>query len=101
MKVVCVNDKHRPNEIKDSNWIKVGKIYNVAKLKKSLITGEQFYELEEVKPDAPYGGYKINRFAIPDIEIEKFCKLFNVDVQTEQELLELLKEKEVLQEELI
>ena len=101
MIVVCVNDKHRPNEIKDSNWIKQGKVYNVAKLKRSVITGEKFYELVELKPDAPYGGYKIQRFAIPLMEIDKFCKMFNVDIDTDEELLELLTEKGVLEEEYI
>ena len=101
MKVICINNKYRANEIKESNWLKLGEEYTVVKLLKSVITGEQFYELEEVKPDSPYGGYKVTRFAIPESEILKFCAMFNVDIPTDDDLLELLKEKQVLEEEFI
>jgi hypothetical protein len=101
MKIICINNKHRPNEIRDINWLHLGDEYTVVKLLKSVITGEQFYELAEVKPDSPYGGYKITRFAIPESEILKFCDMFNVDIPTDDDLLELLKEKQVLEEDFI
>lgn len=101
MIIICTDISNKPNDVRDSNWLKLGEQYTVVKLLKSVITGEQFYELAEVKPDSPYGGYKVTRFAIPESEILKFCAMFNVDIPTDDDLLELLKEKQVLEEEFI
>jgi hypothetical protein len=101
MKVVCIDDTHKPEEVRSTNWIKKGVEYTVAKLMKNKLTGVQYYQLEEVKPDAPYGGYRVNRFAIPVEEIEKFFEMFEVGEKSQEELLELLKEKGILEEELV
>lgn len=69
MIVVCVNDSAKPNDIKQCNWVKKDQEYTVVKLLKSVITGEQFFVLEEIQPDSPYGGYKINRFGL-DVDID-------------------------------
>lgn len=101
MKVICIDDSGRPNEIRTSNWLVRGNEYTVKKLLKSLITNQQYYSLEEVTPDPPYGGYRIERFAIPEDEIEKFFAMFEIPQTTQEELLELLTEKGILEEELV
>lgn len=101
MKVICIDNSNKPNEIQTKNWLVKGKEYTVKKLLKSLITNEQYYSLEEVTPDPPFGGYKVQRFAIPSDEIEKFFKMFKISPETQEELLELLTEKGILEEELV
>jgi len=64
-KVVCVNDRFKPAELGDSQWIKKGEIYTVidAKFmkKQNMSIG---YKLEEVKlpEDSPYKFLAANRF---------------------------------------
>ena len=83
LKVVCINNSNRPNEIRLCNWPRLDTEYTVVKMKRSIITSEKFFELEEIKPDSPYGGYKVERFG--------------VDIS---DILKLIEEK-VLEEELI
>lgn len=64
LKVTCINDAERPNEVRITNWIKKGNDYTPIKIVKSKLSGDRFFVLEEVQPDAPYGGYNINRFAL-------------------------------------
>ncbi len=64
LKVTCINDSARPNEVRLTNWIKKGNDYTPVKIVKSKLTGDRFFVLEEVQPDPPYGGYNINRFDI-------------------------------------
>jgi len=71
--VKCLNDTAKPNDIKSCNWVKKGQEYTVVKIVKSIITGEQFFVLEEIQPDAPYGGYKVNRFGI-EVDIDKLVE---------------------------
>lgn len=70
MNCLCINNSNRPNEIRLSNWLELHKEYTVVKLKVSKITGEQFFVLEEVSPDAPYGGYLISRFSFDLADLE-------------------------------
>jgi len=81
MKVLCIDNSNKPNEIRTSNWIKLKQEYNVVKIKRNRLTNEEFFELEEIKPDAPYGGYKVTRFS------------FDLT-----ELLDLVKSKEIPEE---
>ncbi len=65
MKVICIDDSNRPNEVKLTNWVKKDKDYTVVKLLYNPIQNKRFFVLEEVQPDPPYGGYAIERFGIP------------------------------------
>jgi len=76
-KCTCVNSKNKPNDIKASNWVVENSEYTVLKLRRSVLTGEQFLELKEVQPDPPYGGYKASRFAF---DVESFERLFGVEL---------------------
>jgi len=76
MKVECIDDSHRPEDISMSNWIKKGVIYTVEKLIKINMTGDYAFELEEVKTNSPlYAGYNIKRFKpvdeLPDDVLER------------------------------
>ena len=104
MKIIALNTENRPNEISSKNWIVKNKEYTVIALLKSVITGEQFYKLKEVQPDSPYGGYKVNRFAIPIEELSRLCELYNIniaDVPRIEEFIKKLVEVKELEEELI
>jgi hypothetical protein len=65
MKVICINDKNRPNEVPESHWVKEGKIYTVLRTCKLNIQGGKVgFELEEInlKPFSPYEYFDSGRF---------------------------------------
>ena len=65
MKVICTNDKGKPGDVFQKDWIKEGEKYTVVKVQNSLVSGIPFFVLEEIQPGAPYGGYAVNRFSLP------------------------------------
>ena len=72
MKITCTNDKGKPNDVLQKDWLEEGKEYTVIKLQNSLVSGIPFFVLEEIQPGAPYGGYAVNRFSIPkDTSLEE------------------------------
>ncbi len=78
-KLVCIDDSNKPNEISSSHWIKKDNKYTPVKLCKHLLTGKQFFVLEEVQPDNPlYGGYNVNRFGINIEDLEEFVQENNL-----------------------
>jgi hypothetical protein len=84
MKVVCIDDTHRPNEVQLKNWIKKGQEYTAVKLYRNPLSGDQFFKLEEVQPDPPYAGYRIQRFSF---DVQEFIETF---VETEKSVEELV-----------
>ena len=68
MKVICVNDRNKPDSVLSSEWIKEGEIYNVKEVVRlGLKTGKFGYILEEVqlsRASFPYESYSTERFAI-------------------------------------
>jgi hypothetical protein len=68
MKVICVNDRNKPDRVLSSEWIKEGEIYNVREVVRlGLQPGKFGYILEEVqlsKASFPYESYNAERFAI-------------------------------------
>ena len=84
MKVLCIDDAGRPNDIPNSQWVKEGSIYHVTNAVKCNIQGGLLgFELKEVNLDgcAPYKFYAASRFVpvVPTHPIE----------EKELELLEL------------
>lgn len=66
MRVVCINDSNKPNEIPNSMWILKGQVYTVVKVMKCNIQGGILgFELEEKKlvDCDPYKYYSADRFA--------------------------------------
>lgn len=83
MKVICIDDSAKPNEVSSRNWIKKGTEYNATWLYRNALSGEQHFELQEVKPDAPYAGYKITRFSFNhDDMIELINEVHNLTPET-------------------
>jgi len=68
MKVICVNDKNKPDRVLSSEWIEEGKIYNVREVVKlGLQPGKFGYLLDEIQlseASFPYETYSADRFAI-------------------------------------
>lgn len=68
MKVLCINDKNKPEQIPQDQWIEEGVIYTVTKaIHLPLQPGIAGFLLKEVSlsPDCfPYEFYSSNRFAV-------------------------------------
>ena len=75
MKVVCIDDKNRPNDIPTSKWVKEKVEYNVIKAdymnQQNKILGYQLQEID-LSGCFPYTYFAARRFAIvkPDKEKE-------------------------------
>ena len=64
-KVICINDKNRPNKIPLSEWVVQGNVYTVRKVVPLALGNQLGFELEEVSlsPDSfPYEYYSASRF---------------------------------------
>jgi hypothetical protein len=79
MKVICINDKYKPESISNPHWIKKDEVYTVVKMIKNKLSNELFFVLEEIEPDDKlYGGYKATRFSLTPEEIQEFEENFGV-----------------------
>jgi hypothetical protein len=66
MKVICIEDRNRPNEIPTSKWVKKGNEYTIIDLIKCNVQGGLICAvLEEIDMTGcePYEGFNIERFA--------------------------------------
>jgi hypothetical protein len=72
MKVICQNDKGRPDEIPANKWVKKGEPYTVINAFKCMSQPGQplAYELAEIniKGCGAYEGFGAWRFSIPEID---------------------------------
>ena len=64
MKVVCIDDSFKPNEIPNSCWVEKDKEYVVTKIKQ--LSNDMAFELEgfDLRPYFPFTGFSVKRFAI-------------------------------------
>jgi hypothetical protein len=65
MKLVCINDSNRPNEIPKSHWVKKDEIYTVLHVAKLHAQGGIFgVQIEEIDltPFAPITYFAADRF---------------------------------------
>lgn len=70
MKVICINDKNRPNEIPANRWVVEGNVYTVTQVTKLNAQGGLYgFKLEELNIDdlAPYQYFLPSRFAPFDL----------------------------------
>ena len=74
MEALCTDDTGKPNEIQQKNWIRKGQTYTVVKLYTNPLSGEHYFALEEVQPDSPYGGYKVERFSFDINDLTKLLE---------------------------
>lgn len=76
MKVICINDKNRPNEVPMNRWIKKDEEYTIIAVTYLTIQNTYGCKLAEINNDDlfPYQYFALNRFAISVQEIEKAVK---------------------------
>ena len=66
-KVICINDKARPDGIPSSKWIKESEVYTVTHVTKLMIQGGKLgFKLAEINIDDcfPYQYFDATRFAL-------------------------------------
>ena len=102
VRVICLNDSNRPKEIKPSLWIKKDQEYHITHIFYHVSQGLQGVELYEVQLDescTPYESFALNRFGIPQEELEKFMEMLknctnlnDIDIKNliEESCLELI-----------
>lgn len=91
IQVICINDKHRPNEIPTSRWIKEGEIYHIIQIDKLNAQGGIYgCKLEEINNDdlTPYEYFRLDRFALPAFLVDEEEVLNKIDIKEAQEVLE-------------
>lgn len=65
-KVLCVDDRQRPNEIPLSKWVKKGEVYTVVKVVNAMMQGGLIsFQIEEIDLTGcePYLFFSSTRFA--------------------------------------
>lgn len=70
MKVICIDEKNRPNEIPLSHWVKEGEEYTVIEVKKlNVQNGIYGCKIEEINIDMfiPLEYFRLDRFRPLDI----------------------------------
>jgi hypothetical protein len=91
IKVICIDDTHRPNEIPISHWIKKGEVYHIIQIDKLLMQGGQFgCKLQEIDNDkfAPYQYFRLTRFALPQSQEAEEAILSTINLEELEEILE-------------
>ena len=84
----CVDDSHRPNEVKSTEWVKKGQEYTIIATARNKITNELMFQLAEVSISNPeFWGYKSTRFAFAQDD------LLALNEHEEVELEDLYKEQ--------
>ncbi len=82
MKIICIDDSHKPESISSKHWVVKGEEYTPVKIVTSKLTRIPFFVLEEIKPDDPYyGGYRINRFGITQKQLDEAIEKGEVVVE--------------------
>lgn len=90
-KVICVNDKNRPEEMPLSKWPKEGETYTATGLHDSHGNNSKGFYLAEfdTKGMYPYQSYNVNRFDFHPDEIDIFERE-NEQIELEKEVMELI-----------
>ncbi|GAB4409129.1 MAG: hypothetical protein OHK0053_35940 [Microscillaceae bacterium] len=95
IRVICINDKERPNEVPTTRWIKEGNVYHIIQIDKLLAQGGIYgCKLAEINNDdlAPYQYFRLDRFAVPEDLIDEEEVLNKIDLS---EVEEILKEEKI------
>lgn len=62
IRMICIDDRNKPEGVLSSNWVKRGNIYTVT----GYNPFADGYSLEEISPGVPYMGYATDRFEYVD-----------------------------------
>ena len=91
-KVICIDDKNCPKEIKPNKWIKKDSEYTITHIyyhEKQGISGCELAEIQLDKSCNPYESFALKRFAIPQDQLEIFIALLkdctdlnNIDINS-------------------
>jgi len=83
MKVICIDDKNRPNEIPISRWIKKGKKYTIIKV--SYMVQQDIYgcQLEEIDNSDlfPWTHFALSRFAVSKEDVLEAVKNHELELE--------------------
>lgn len=84
MKVICIDDKNRPNEVPANRWVKINEEYTIIAVAYLTIQNTYGCKLAELNNDDlfPYQYFALNRFAISVHEIESAVK--NQELELEE-----------------
>jgi hypothetical protein len=85
MKVICINDKNKPNEIPSSHWVKEGKEYTVVWAARLDIQGIWGVKLAEIDLSAfvPWTFFNSDRFIpLDDLPINELLE--ELELETEK-----------------
>ena len=98
VRVICIDDKFRPQEIPPSKWPKENSEYHITwiynQMQQKGILGCELAEFD-ISDCLPYNCYNLNRFAIHKEDIELFMQLAKDSAQlNEIELVDILHEIE-------
>ncbi len=77
-KVICIDDKNKPQEIKQSLWIKKDNEYTITHIyyhPQQKLQGCELAEVELTDDCFPYVSFSLARFAIPQDQLELFIAL--------------------------
>jgi len=90
LKVICINDQHRPNEVPTSRWVKKGNTYHIVEISKlNAQGGLHGCKLAEIDNDdlVPYQFFRLDRFALPITKEERDQILEQIDISDLDEVL--------------
>lgn len=90
IKVICINDQHRPNEVPTTRWIKKGSTYHITEITKLNAQGGLYgCKLAEINNDdlVPYQFFRLDRFAVPVTKEMRDEILEQIDISDLDEVL--------------
>lgn len=84
MKVTCINDSNRPNEVPLSRWVKKGEEYTIVKIDKMVKQGGiGGVKLEELNNDDlyPWSYFNINRFTFSQKQLDEAIEKGEIKIE--------------------
>ena len=107
IEVICINDKFRPREIPDSDWVKEGESYHITHVSIQVnqleggqpVLGCDLYEKPlSMEKHAPYECWRLARFGVTKENLEALKQLiedcFNLP---KQQVADMIKESQLVE----
>lgn len=95
VRVICIDDRHRPNEVPVNRWVKKGEMYHVIEISRMNMQGGAYgCKLAEINNDDlfPFQYFRLERFAVPEDDGSSIEEWKEVDISELEELLKPEKE---------
>lgn len=90
IRVICIDDRHRPNEVPVNRWVKKGETYHVVEISRMGMQGGAYgCKLAEINNDDlfPYQYFRLDRFAVPEDDKGEADEWKQVDISELEEVL--------------